>query len=261
MKCHQSLIFRLPLEVKFSGEEAEDHGGPRKEFFRLILILIKENYFNGRLKEEVADEYIMCGTLMGLSMIQHGNIPQFLGEDILDELVYSSAPSICLSQLRTGLQSVGIFQLMSNLPQFLQLFMPSNSGALTVKELINLLPPCFSEEGTNDRYLQKNLYNSYIRYVREVSAGKRKCGQVTVTLEHILQFTSGTNTEPLLGFEKPPGINFVKCMESGSFLPISNTCSNALTLPYPCGLAPWPSDAELFNLYDMRFTSSYFGKV
>ena len=136
--------FRLPLEVKFSGEEAEDHGGPRKEFFRLILILIKENYFNGGLKEEVADEYIMCGTLMGLSMIQRGNIPQFLGEDILDELVYSSAPSICLSQLGTGLQSVGIFQLMSNLPQFLQLFMPSNSGALTVKKLINLLPPCFS---------------------------------------------------------------------------------------------------------------------
>ena len=89
--------FRLPLEVKFSGEEAEDHGGPRKEFFRLILILVKENYFNGGLKEEVADEYIMCGTLMGLSMIQRSNIPQFLGEDILDELVYSSAPSICLS--------------------------------------------------------------------------------------------------------------------------------------------------------------------
>ena len=90
---------------------------------------MKENYFNGGLKEELADEYIICGILMGLSMIQRGNIPQFLGEDILDELVYGSAPSICLSRLRTGLQSVGIFQLMSNLPQFLQLFIPSNSGA------------------------------------------------------------------------------------------------------------------------------------
>ena len=90
---------------------------------------------------------------------------------------------------------------------------------------------------------------------------ERTCGQVTVTLEYILQFTSDTNAEKALGFEKPPGMNFVKCMESGSFLPISNTCSSALTLPYPHSLAPWPSDDELFNLYDMEFTSSYFGKV
>ena len=51
--------------------------------------MIKENYFNGGLKEEVADKYIMCQTVMGLSMIKCGNIPQFLGEE-----------------------SVGIFQLM-----------------------------------------------------------------------------------------------------------------------------------------------------
>ena len=45
-------------------------------FFRLILLLIKGNYFKGGLKEEVADEYIMCGKVMGLSMIQRGNIPR-----------------------------------------------------------------------------------------------------------------------------------------------------------------------------------------
>lgn len=32
-----NLNFRLPLEVTFYGEEAQDLGGPRKEFFGLIL--------------------------------------------------------------------------------------------------------------------------------------------------------------------------------------------------------------------------------
>lgn len=32
-----NLNFRLPLEVTFYGEEAQDVGGPRKEFFNMLL--------------------------------------------------------------------------------------------------------------------------------------------------------------------------------------------------------------------------------
>jgi hypothetical protein len=32
-----NLNFRIPLEVTFYGEEAQDVGGPRKEFFSLLL--------------------------------------------------------------------------------------------------------------------------------------------------------------------------------------------------------------------------------
>ena len=102
---------------------------------------------------------------MGLSMIQRGDIPQFLGEDILDELVYSSAPSICLSRLCTELQRVGIFQLMSNLPQFLQLFISSNSGALTVKKLINLLPPVsVKKEQMTDIYREILIIHIFVTF-------------------------------------------------------------------------------------------------
>jgi len=34
---------RCPLEVNFYGEESEDFGGPRKEFFRLAVAAMKES--------------------------------------------------------------------------------------------------------------------------------------------------------------------------------------------------------------------------
>ena len=42
--------FRLPIEVNFIGEAARDYGGPRREFFRLVLIHIKETLFDGGLQ-------------------------------------------------------------------------------------------------------------------------------------------------------------------------------------------------------------------
>ena len=45
---------------------ANDYGGPRKEFFRLILIEIKEKYFDKGLRELMADEYEVIGTIFGM---------------------------------------------------------------------------------------------------------------------------------------------------------------------------------------------------
>ena len=50
---------RLPLEVNFMGEGAQDSGGPRKEFFRLVLKEIKEKLFDSGLIEDFAERYKM----------------------------------------------------------------------------------------------------------------------------------------------------------------------------------------------------------
>ncbi|XP_028395705.1 uncharacterized protein LOC114519736 [Dendronephthya gigantea] len=39
-------------------------GGPRKEFFRLILLEIKEKYFDDGLRDLLAEEYITIGMIM-----------------------------------------------------------------------------------------------------------------------------------------------------------------------------------------------------
>lgn len=44
---------------------AEDLGGPRKEFFRIALTLIKEKYFDFGLRELLADDYVTVGKIFG----------------------------------------------------------------------------------------------------------------------------------------------------------------------------------------------------
>ena len=74
--------FRLPIEVNFIGEAARDYGGPRRDVFRLVLIHIKETLFDGGLRPDLAEQYMPVGIIMGLSVLQNGKIPKFMGEEI-----------------------------------------------------------------------------------------------------------------------------------------------------------------------------------
>lgn len=44
---------------------AEDYGGPRKEFFRLVLTEIKETYFDKGLRELLREKYVAIGIILG----------------------------------------------------------------------------------------------------------------------------------------------------------------------------------------------------
>lgn len=44
---------------------ASDQGGPRKEFFRLVLSAVKEKYFDKGLREHMAKDYVTVGKIMG----------------------------------------------------------------------------------------------------------------------------------------------------------------------------------------------------
>ncbi|XP_070550065.1 uncharacterized protein [Ptychodera flava] len=57
--------FRITLEVGFYDEKAADYGGPRKEFFRLALLKIKEKYFDAGLKMHLSEDYYLVGVIMG----------------------------------------------------------------------------------------------------------------------------------------------------------------------------------------------------
>ena len=250
---------RLPLEVNFMGEGAQDLGGPRKEFFRLVLKEIKEKLFDSGLIEDFAEHYYTSGIIMGLSVLQNGKIPSFLSEEQLQELIDdSSEHSPCIVNLRNGLRKVGVLQLMAKLPLFLYLFRPSSSK-LNVRNLVHLLEPKFAEEGSNTKRYEKEVYAAFYKYVKEVASGRRVTGSTTLTLNHILQFVCGADEEPALGFSISPQIRFVS--SSGSFLPTSNTCTNTLHLPSPSSTVSLPSDDILFNLYDYAFGSTYFGII
>lgn len=62
-------VLKTFLWVYFFSQIARDYGGPRREFFRLILAEIKEKYFDKGIRELLADDYYPVGVIMGTSHI------------------------------------------------------------------------------------------------------------------------------------------------------------------------------------------------
>jgi len=85
-------------------------------------------------------------------------------------------------------------------------------------------------------------------------AGGRRAG---ITLGSILQFATGTDEEPVLGFGIQPSLYFHEVDQS--FLPTANVCVNCLKLPRPSPARPLPDTDTLFKLYDLAFANTYFG--
>ncbi len=65
---------------------------------------------------------------------------------------------------------------------------------LSIKGLVQFLEPAFSEEGSNSRISENAVYGVFIKYVREVAAGKRG----GLTLKSVSQFVTGAQEEPIL---------------------------------------------------------------
>ncbi|KAL5013702.1 hypothetical protein ScPMuIL_007972 [Solemya velum] len=244
---------RPTLEVQFYEEGAVDLGGPRKEFFGLILREIKNIYFDVRRPLKLKD-YKTIGKIFALSILQNGKIPEFLEPDAISELFDSEQPDPIIQMIRNGIDVLGLYRVGKSLPFFQHLFR-NKRVTLTMKKLTSLLKPDFSEEGSNARMYEKNLYSHFVKYVRETASGRRQ----NVTLSAILLFTTGTEEEPTLGFGIHPEIGFPESF--ASFIPTANTCINKLHLPRPSEENPLPPTEILFNLYDYAFSNSYFGMV
>uniref|UniRef100_A0A8W8J7A0 HECT domain-containing protein n=1 Tax=Magallana gigas TaxID=29159 RepID=A0A8W8J7A0_MAGGI len=238
------LNLRTTLEVQFYDETAEDLGGPRKEFFQLVLSEIKRKYFDSGLREHLAKDYLTVGKIMSLSVLQNGKLPKFMDPAILEDVFRDEdGSSDCIKNLRKGLNCLGLVKIGSVFPIFVHLFRPSQT-TLTLKAVIQILKPVFSEEGSNSRQLENSVYSAYLKYLRAVASGRRG----SVSLHHILQFATGTPEEPILGFTLQPSIHFFEVKSSSGFIPTANTCINNMKLPRPSYEIALPSEEELFAL-------------
>ena len=220
---------------------------------------IKTKYFDNGLKEHLSKDYVNVGLLMALSVLQNGSIPRFLSEELLQELFNAKKPSICIENLRKGFARVGLYQIGSVLPIFLHLFHPSQAAALTRKKLLHLLSPKFSEEGSNARKDESVVYAAFNKYCCEAASGRRG----NVTLNDVLQFVTGADEEPLLGFSASPAIEISEASgdKAWNFVPFANTFANTLYLRRPTLEYHFPSEQVLFEIFDHAFVNAYFGKV
>lgn len=142
--------FNLTFEVDFMGEMARDLGGPRKEWIRLMNIEIKDKYFDKGLREQLSSDYYHVGTMIGIALLQNGQLPCYMPLDVIDNLITSTSDK-CISNIQRGLDVFGLTKIMRKFPILLHLLRPSNHS-LTPTIIIRLLKPSFSEEGTLDLY-------------------------------------------------------------------------------------------------------------
>jgi hypothetical protein len=270
--------YRVTFQVDFMGEESVDHGAPRKEWIRLAHQAIKKNYFDQGLRIFLAKDYYFVGVMIAIAILQNGELPTYVEEEILQAILSSNKNhNPCVHEIQRGLEKLGVLSALQQLPILGHLSRPVAQCKLTVPILLHLLKTNLSEEGSNTAMYEKEVYQLFVRYVREVASGRRSCGEKTLELGNLLEFVTGASNQPVLGFVMPPSIEFCIPNEMttqastdqdrsasvvvGSFTPTAHTCWKFLYLRRPTQQLPLPTQERLFSIYDMVFSQDYFGKV
>jgi len=222
-----------------------------------MLRKVKDEYFEDNIRDNCEEKYHNIGLLLGLSILQNGPFPHFLKEEELDEIFSTQPSKSCFKAIQKAFQEIGIFQMVKAIPLLRHLFRRNENQRLTLKKVIALIKPHFAETGSNERTLQNLVYAKLVKYFREAASGRRKC----INLGSILQFATGIDEEPVLGYDLKPSLTFVEavCVNYG-FLPRASTCVNRIHLPRPTQEIKLPDDEKLFEIYDSAFASSFFGQ-
>ena len=130
--------FHITFKVDCFGEMARDMGGPRKEWIRLMNAAIKEKYFDRGVREYLADDYYYVGIMVGIALLQNGQLPAFMPADVIDNLVSSQTGNPCIVNLQRGLNVFGLARIMQKFPILLHLLRPNNLK-LAAKMVLKLL--------------------------------------------------------------------------------------------------------------------------
>ncbi|XP_061197632.1 uncharacterized protein LOC133205778 [Saccostrea echinata] len=237
---------RFPLEVTFHGEQAEDFGGPRREFFTIVVREIKERMLDEEINFVPCDErlarqhFFYAGLLLGLSAIQGGPLAPYLHS------LLNASETTEKKQFIKGLRRTGLFQLMQGTGTVRFLFHPTATTTLTVNKLLHLLTVNFSCEGSSRRAKEEKTYNEFVKYLRDVYAGRRGDN---ISLGNVLNFITCVENIPPLGFAITPSLTFVD--DAGPF-PTAQTCINRIILP--SGTAALNPD-----FLDLAFLNAHFG--
>lgn len=105
---------------------------------------------------------------MAVAMLQNGQLPVFLEESTLQQIVsLGECLDPCVRQIRHGLEELGMLSALQELPMLVHLLRPQARGKLSVQMLLHILKPNFSEEGSNTLKKEKEVYQLFVKYVRE----------------------------------------------------------------------------------------------
>lgn len=106
----ESFRVNKMLNIRFVGEEAVDDGGPRREFFHLLMHeIFKSSFFAGfpsnvvpvhNIKAVSNNTYYIVGKMISTCIIQGGEVPACFAKAVADYLVLDRVVSpVCLDDI------------------------------------------------------------------------------------------------------------------------------------------------------------------
>ena len=197
--------YKLTFQIDFIGESAQDYGGPRMEWIGLMNRGIQEKYFENGLKEHLMEDYFYVGVMVGISLIQGGIVPYIFNEEALNQIFdFETVNNEVIYEVLRGMDEFKLKEVFKNFPVLKNIFYKSITFKLNPKFLLDTIKAKFSSEGSTVYSREKKIYTLFVRYLREVASGRRG----NITLGDILQFVTGCEDMPLLGFSEQPTMKF-----------------------------------------------------
>lgn len=180
--------FLKPVRVTFSGEDAVDNGGPKREYFRLLMLALKTmgvfqgKWFSHDLELLSTKKYELAGKLIAWSVLQGGPGPRCLAEEAF-RIVKD-----CSVSFNVAIEAVGDEEL---------------------KAVLKDLDSCSTPEDFNDliqsksdvvaRYGYSRIYTSNVTKKDEIILALLKQAFVFSVHAEMEQFWDGMNTVGKLG--------------------------------------------------------------
>ena len=142
----------------------------------------------------MSEDYYYIGEMVCIALLQNGRLPVYIPEEILQAIFVEDLelPS-CVRELKGGMDTLGIPMFGRKFRMLLYLLRPSSIISLSVRRLLFLLKPEFSEEESNMLIHETAIYSKFVKYVRDVSSGRR-----VVTLGNIFESLEQVKNHPLV---------------------------------------------------------------
>ncbi|CAH1797667.1 unnamed protein product [Owenia fusiformis] len=252
--------FRQRIEVMYDGENAKDLGGPRRELLTDLIRYIKgddspflnvinnECWISTSEREHIG--YFAAGVAVAMALLFEGPPVNFLAEGQMDRLLNKESLELNGGEreFSRGMNMYGVLELVRKKPVMRYLLRPGTQAVMTMRKLKSLVKPVFSEAGTNSKIKEEKIFRMFNKYLIEVQHGNRP-----VDIPMILKFITGSETEPITGFD--PGLT-IEFYDNNDDIPTSSTCTNTFRLPYYDGI----KQDSVFAKFDYAFSNKYFGK-
>jgi hypothetical protein len=139
-----------------------------------------------------------------------------------------------VNQFVDGLKTCNILELVREEPDmFRSLFEVSNTK-LTAEDVDSIFDPKFSLPGSNKFAIEQNIIFNFNQYLEDVEndrvVSQVEDREVVLNLNQILEFATGAQHVPAVGFSPRPTIEFLHNLNTPRKIS-TNTCANVLKFP------------------------------